>query len=134
MFSLIDQLLAEAFREAEEFVEQEAKMRGVSWKTRQERLETSWERFREKLFSNAITQEALSLPLNCSKCACELQYCVRCMGCGPGILLCSTCDMDTHDNHPFHDRESWNGEFFRPLLPTEAIDSQGEVFAVCKYV
>ena len=64
----------------------------------------------------------------------ELDQCVvRCLDCGPGVLFCSECDMQAHDQNPIHDREAWNGNFFNPVLPTEGFDSQGKLVSVGKW-
>ena len=130
---MIENLLSEAFRMAEGIVRQDAKLKRITWQTRQTRLETNWEGFRETLFSDALSKEALPPSVKCSMCSSDLQQCVRCMDCGPCFFVCSKCDMNIHNSHPMHDQEFWNGEFFQSLLPTEAIDSQGKLFPLRKY-
>ena len=118
---------------AEDIVRQDAKLKRTTWQTRQTRLETNWEGFRKPLFNDALSKEALPPSVKCSMCSSDLQQCVRCMDCGPCFFVCSKCDINTHNSHPRHDREFWNGEFFQSLLPTEAIDSQGKLFPLSKY-
>ena len=130
---MIENLLSEAFRMAEDIVRQDAKLKRITWQTRQTRLETNWEGFRETLFSDALSKEALPPSVKCSMCNSDLQQCVRCMDCGPCFFVCSKCDMNIPNSHPMHDQEFWNGEFFQSLLPTEAIDSQGKLFPLSKY-
>ena len=113
---------------AEDIVKQDAKLKRITWKTRQTRLETSLEGFRETLLSDALSKEALPPSVKCSVCNCDLQQCVQCMDCGPSFFVCSKCDMDTHNSYPRHDWKFYNREFFQSLLPTEAIDSQGKLF------
>lgn len=127
--SALDSMLQEAFADAEKLMSATR----ITWQTRQTRLETNWEGFRANLAYYAICQEALTFPQHCSKCSVELDQCVvRCLDCGPGVLLCSECDMQVHDQNPIHDREAWNGNFFSPLLPTEGVDSQGKLISVGK--
>ena len=123
-------MLQEAFNDAEKLIEANT-VRGITWQTRQTRLEANWEGFRANLAYDAICQEALSSPQHCSKCSLEIDQCIiRCVDCGPGILFCSLCDIQAHDQNPIHDREAWNGNFFSPILPTEAFDSQGKLDSV----
>ena len=103
----------------------------MTWETRQTRLETNWESFRANLAYYAICQEALTFPQHCSKCSVELDQCVvRCLDCGPGVLFCSECDMQAHDQNPIHEMER---EFFQSRLPTEGFDSQGKLVSVGKW-
>ena len=118
---------------AKDIVRQDAKLKRITWQTRQTRLETNWEGFRETLFSDALSKEALPPSVKCSMCNSDLQQCVRCMDCGPCFFVCSKCDMNIHNSHPMHDQEFWNGEFFQSLLPTEAIDSQGKLQCTIMY-
>ncbi|KAL9960158.1 hypothetical protein ACROYT_G033571 [Oculina patagonica] len=130
-----DFMLQEAFADAEKLIEANAEATQMTWQTRQTRLETNWEGFRANLAYYAICQEALTFPQHCSKCSEELEQCVvRCLDCGPGVLFCSECNMQAHDHYPIHDREAWNGNFFRPILPTEGVDSQGKLISVARFV
>ena len=88
---------------AEDIVKQDAKLKRITWKTRQTRLETSLEGFRETLLNDALSKEALPPSVKCSVCNCDLQQCVQCKDCGPCFFVCSKCDMDTHNGHPMHD-------------------------------
>ena len=60
---------------AEDIVKQDAKLKRITWQTRQTRLETNWEGFRETLFSDALFKEALPSSVKCSACYCDL-FCV----------------------------------------------------------
>ena len=53
------------------------------------------------------------------------QCIIRCVDCAHGILFCSLCDIQAHDQNPIHNREARNGNSFSPILATEAFDSQG---------
>ena len=90
---------------AEDIVRQDAKLKRITWQTRQTRLETNWVVFRETLFHDALSKEALPPSVKCSMCSSDLQQCVRCMDCGPCFFFCSKCDMNTHNSHPIHDQE-----------------------------
>ena len=83
---------------AEDIVKKDAKLKRITWKTRHTRLETNWEGFRETLFSDALSKEALPPSVKCSVCNCDLQQCVQCIDCGPSFFVCSKCDMDTHNS------------------------------------
>ena len=80
---------------AEDIVKQDAKLKRITWKTTQTRLETNLEGFRETLLSDALSKEALPPSAKCSVCNCDLQQCVQCRDCGPCFFVCSKCDMDT---------------------------------------
>ena len=47
---MIENLLSEAFRMAEDIVRQDVKLKRITWQTKQTCLETNWEGFRETLF------------------------------------------------------------------------------------
>ena len=50
---------------AEDIVKQDAKLKRITWKTRQTRLETNLEGFRETLLSDALSKEALPPSAKC---------------------------------------------------------------------
>ena len=105
--SALDSRLQEAFADAEKLIEADTAATRMTQQRRQTRLETNWESFRANLAYYAICQEALTFPQHCSKCSVELDHCVvRCLHCGPGVLFCSECDMQAHDQNPMHDREA----------------------------
>ena len=68
-------MLQEAFSDAEKLIEANT-VRGITWQTRQIRLEANWEGFRANLAYDAICQEALSSPQHCSKCSLEIDQCI----------------------------------------------------------
>lgn len=43
---------------------------------------------------------------------------IRCHQCRYSTYLCALCDAEVHNEHPLHDREYWNGEYFSFILPT----------------
>lgn len=44
---------------------------------------------------------------------------IRCHQCHNSTYLCALCDAEIHNEHPLHDREYWNGEYFSFILPTQ---------------
>lgn len=111
-FLSITDTLQVAFNDAEKLIEENT-IRRITWQSRQTRLETNWEGFRAQLAYDAICQESLPLPQQCSRCSVNIeQSIIRCVDCGPGMLFCSACDIQAHKLNAMHDRcMEW--EFFQ---------------------
>ena len=63
--------------------------------------------------------------------ACEKQMpSIRCLQCSHAKFLCSSCDHAVHQNNPLHDRDAWIDGYYKPLLPTEGLDSSGNIILV----
>ncbi|KAL9977480.1 hypothetical protein ACROYT_G014886 [Oculina patagonica] len=50
---------------------------------------------------------------------------VRCLQCGLKDIMCAKCDDDVHRRSPFHDRDIYHEEFFKPVAPSVSLDSEG---------
>jgi hypothetical protein len=127
------------------------------WQERMERREEAWEAHRPAIYERAMMHSYMPHEAVCSsigkdmacksyfyniimsnvyflhtmqRCQmCSAKACLRCLDCGPGVLLCVLCDDRVHFSSPCHDREVWLEDHFHPLSPRESVDDQGSIIA-----
>lgn len=83
------------------------------WTRRKQNLEENWSTSRSMLFSCLLLKECIPEDkIGCSKCKINVAI-LRCAACRE--LLCFECDIDVHNIHHFHDRETWHNGFYQGI-------------------
>ena len=103
------------------------------WTKLMQSVETVWENSRPAIFAAVLKSHAT--PTNktaCSSCMNDTAI-VRCLQCGPSVLLCNSCDEASHKMKPLHDREIWINGFYQRITPTETVLSDGSLGFKSKY-
>ncbi|XP_065901149.1 uncharacterized protein [Dysidea avara] len=99
------------------------------WSERVEHVEENWERSRPELFKYVTMSAGLPTIHDCMHCGVK-DGVIRCWQCGPAYLLCPTCDVQIHTTYVLHNRDVWNGHFFKPIPPNDIIDERtSQVFS-----
>ena len=98
-----------------------------TWCQRMEIEDKKWNEKREELIN--YTKATYSLSKLCQVCR-EKQPILKCMECSKGY--CSFCDLNVHEDLPFHNRSSFESGYFEPLLPTECFNDEGALTNVGK--
>ena len=96
------------------------------WTKRMQAVEAVWETSRCAIF--AVMLKSHAIPTNKTVCSeCSKERAIRCLDCGPGVLLCDSCDEALHQMKPLHDREIWINGFYQQVAPTETVLSDGSL-------
>ena len=103
-----------------------------TWGQRVADLQESWDNSRNKIFETVLSGCTMPMSCVCKMCLCESPL-IRCRQCGIDCLLCGKCDADVHACQPLHDRELWQSGFFQPILPTQGLNSEGNLRIISKW-
>ena len=96
--------------------------RGKSWTQRQYENQEAWNEQRTIALESYLEREFVKN--SCSKCnnPSPLIFCGDCWS-----FFCSSCDVDVHSKHTFHNRKALLNGFFKPISPTEYIADDGSI-------
>ena len=102
-----------------------SKSKENKWSKRVTRATTEWFKAHVNLKKFILSKEIPSskLCLNCH----QNEACIRCYDCIPSFEICSDCDVLLHQFMPFHNRSSFNGEFYESMTPGESFSDDGYV-------
>ena len=99
------------------------------WSDRMEELHSVWEEHRSSIVETMLQHESVAESTLCSNCD-EHPGLIRCHQCGDNWPMCFKCDKTVDQDKPFHDRQGWFENHFRPLQPLQSLDENGLVIDV----
>ena len=105
-----------------------------TWAKRMQSVESAWEGSQAAIFNALLVSHAIpSSDSACFICGNNAAV-IRCLQCGPRLLMCSSCDNEVHVKKPLHDRDVWMNGFFQEIPPTTIVNDDGSLgFAsMCK--
>ena len=100
------------------------------WTNRQNVAHAKWEGSRQSLTEAMLGQFYLD-DEGCSNCHLQqaLINCIHCRTSGP---VCGECDQELHRKKPFHDRQFWQGDFYKFLSPLQSVNASGQLIDISK--
>lgn len=101
------------------------------WKVRIEKSQASWKDARCSIFEAAVSESAVANHL-CDKCN-KNAASVICYEC-QWKRQCSSCDKNTHETLPFHDRNAVVDGYVKAVAPNTSVDINGDLVNIERYL
>ena len=106
--------------------------RNKPWKEKRDTLNESWEEVRVQLLESLLKTK-FGIDHDKLKCKrCQEKAVVRCEECHPHKYLCGNCDVEIHQDHPFHDRDAVVNGRFQPISSSVSKNNKNDWITIGK--